>query len=275
MPEMVEFCGKRFQVSNRVVKTCTSGTKAGSSMRVFRTDDVVLLDGLRCSGADHDGCQKACVIFWREAWLRGVDDPAVQAVVGVGREQLLARLKTSTGPQSYFCQAGELLKATDHLSRGERFTKCFSEIRTGNCSIWEMAGRIGTWLIWRIRRVFLGAYARGTNKSTPVECLNLQAKEWVEIKPIEIIIRTLDKTANNRGLWFSPDMRLLCGQRRQVEKRVDKIITDGTGQMRQLRNTVFLEGSYCGCAHVAFGGCSRREYVYWREIWLDRADDSR
>jgi len=275
MPEMIEFCGRRFQISKRVVKTCTSGTKAGSSMRVFRTDDVVLLDGLRCSGADHDGCQKACMIFWREAWLRKVDNPAVPAVGGAGSEQLRARLKTSTGPKTYFCQASELLRATNHLSRGERFTKCLDEITAGNCSVWEMAGRIGTWLIWRIRRVFLGAYARGTNTCTPVESLNLQARESVEVKPIENIIQTLDKTANNRGLWFSPDMRLLCGRRRKVEKKIDKIIVDGTGEMRQLRNTVFLEGSYCGCPHVAFGGCPRSEYVYWREIWLRRPSDTR
>jgi hypothetical protein len=137
-----------------------------------------------------------------------------------------------------------------------------------------MAGRIGTWLIWRIRRVFLGPYARGTNTSTPVESLNLQAGEWVEVKPIANIVQTLDKTASNRGLWFSPDMRLLRGRRQRVEKRIDKIIVDGTGEMRTLRNTVFLEGSYCGCPHVAFGGCSRCEYVYWREIWLRRAGDS-
>jgi len=76
-------------------------------------------------------------------------------------------------------------------------------------------------------------------------------------------------------LWFSPDMRLLCGRRRKVEKKIDKIIVDGTGEMRQLRNTVFLEGSYCGCPHVAFGGCPRSEYVYWREIWLRRPSDTR
>src|SRR6267143_5670819 len=52
MPEMIEFCGKRFSVSKRVVKICTS--RSGSTMRRFRADDVVLLDGLRCSGGDHD-----------------------------------------------------------------------------------------------------------------------------------------------------------------------------------------------------------------------------
>jgi hypothetical protein len=288
MPEMVEFCGRRFQVSKRVVKTCYY-TKAGSSgMRKFRTDDVVLLEGLRCSGAEHDGCQKACMIFWREAWLRKVEDTGstqetrrdfqncdargtLSHIDSDGREQLLARLKTFSGPKTYFCQASELLNATNELSRWERFGKSFSDVRAGNCSALEMAQRIGIWLFWRIRRVFLGAYARGTNKSTPAGGINLQAGEWVEVEPMERITETLNETAHNRGLYFTPAMRLLCGEQHRVEKKVDKIIVDGTGEMRQLRNTVFLEGSLCGCACVAFGGCPRGEFAYWREIWLRRA----
>ena len=158
MPEMMEFCGRRFPVSKRVVKTCTSGTKAGSSMRVFRTDDVFLLDGLRCSGADHDGCQKACTIFWREAWLRKVQESAAPPKFSLEESrELRARLKTKRDPQTYFCQASELLNATNHMSRRERFTKCLSEIRVGNYSAWQMANQIAIWLIWRIRRLFLGA----------------------------------------------------------------------------------------------------------------------
>src|SRR5664279_493941 len=74
MPEMVDFCGKRFRVSKRVVKTCYYGTTSG--MRKFPAEDVVLLEGLRCSGEAHDGCQKSCTIFWREAWLHRVDRPS-------------------------------------------------------------------------------------------------------------------------------------------------------------------------------------------------------
>src|SRR5437773_173439 len=123
MPEMVEFCGKRFHVSRRVVKTCFSGSI--STMRVFRADDVVLLDGLRCSGAAHDGCQKACTIFWRQAWLRKVDPAAAAGPVDVeSRRRLEASLRTSTGPTTYFCQASELLKAARPLSRQERVGKC-------------------------------------------------------------------------------------------------------------------------------------------------------
>ena len=121
--------------------------------------------------------------------------------------------------------------------------------------------------------MLLGAYARGKNKSTPVQNLKLQPGELVIVKSLESIRQTLNRSAHNRGLSFSPDMRLLCGRQRRVERRIDKLIVDGTGEMRQLRNTVYLEGSMCGCAHVAFGGCSRREFVYWREIWLSRSNN--
>jgi hypothetical protein len=272
MPEMAGFSGKRFQVSNRVLKTCISISRS-TTMRVFKIEDIVTLDGLRCSGADHDGCQKACTIFWREAWLRKVEDAASrQSVDSQDGERLQSRLKTATGPRTYFCQASELLKVSDPLPRWERFGKCFTEIRAGNCGVLEMGQRIGTWLFWKIRRMFFGAYARGNNKSTPVGSLNLQPGELVQVKSIESIIETLDGSAHNRGLSFTPDMRLLCGGRQRVDRRLDKIIVDGTGEMRQLRNTVYLKDSGCGCSHVAFGGCPRREFTYWREIWLRRPD---
>src|SRR5579863_7712263 len=66
MPEMLEFCGKRFRVVRRVLKTCAYGTD--STMLAFNTQDVVVLDAVRCSGGDHDACPKHCLIFWREAW---------------------------------------------------------------------------------------------------------------------------------------------------------------------------------------------------------------
>jgi hypothetical protein len=270
MPEMVEFCGRRFRVSKRVVKTCYYGATSG--MRKFPAEDVVLLEGLRCSGVAHDGCQKSCTIFWREAWLRRVEstgtiqstaDPEVS-------KQLRARLKTLVAPKTYFCQASEILNATKELSRWERFGKCFDELRSRNCGLLEMAKRINIWLFWRIRKIFLGAYARGNQGSTPAESLNLQPGEWIEIKPLDSITKTLDQKAYNRGLFFTPLMGQSCGERHRVERKPDKIIVDGTGEMRQLRNTVFLEGSFCGCACVAFGGCPRGEFAYWREIWLRR-----
>ena len=215
------------------------------------------------------------MIFWREAWLRKIDEASAQTDASShGSEKLRNRLKTTSSPKTYFCQASELFKAAPQLSRWERFGKCISEIRAGNCNSLQMVQSIAIWVAWRIRRVFLGAYARGNNKSTPVQSLNLQPGELVRVKSMQSIIQTLNEAAHNRGLWFSPDMRLSCAGQRRVERRIDKLIVDGTGEMRQLRNTVYLEGSMCGCAHVAFGGCSRGEFVYWREIWLSRPDNT-
>lgn len=272
MPEMVEYCGKRFQVSKRVVKTCYYGISSG--MRKFSAEDVVLLEELRCSGARHDGCQRACTIFWREAWLRKVDVPDTResSADPESEKWLRARLKTSTGPKTYFCQASEILNATIELSRWERFGKCVSEVRSGNCGALEMSQRIATWLFWRTRKVLFGAFARGDRKSTPVESLNLRPGEWVEIKPLASIAKTLDENGYNRGLFFNPAMAGASCQKHRVERKLERIIVDGTGELRQLRNTAFLEGSFCGCNCVAFGGCPRGEYAYWREIWVRRVE---
>jgi hypothetical protein len=272
MPEMLQFCGKRFSVSNRALTVCFSGP---GSRRGFRGNDVVTLEGLRCSGADHDGCQKACMIFWREAWLRRVDDELLPSKADVGgNERLQTRLKTLAGPERYYCQASELSKVADPLPRFVRLGKYISGLRADNFNGLQMANSLRIWLFWRSFQIFLGIYPRGTKGPTPEDSLYLQSGEWVEIKPINSIIETLDERGLNRGLYFSPDMRLLCGQRRRVRGRIDKIIVDGTGKMRQLRNTVCLEDATCGCDYMGFGmgGCARCELTYWREIWLRRAD---
>jgi hypothetical protein len=272
MPEMIPLCGKRFRVSLRAIKTCWYGH--GSGMRKFPTEDVVLLEGVRCSGADHDGCQKACNIFWREAWLRKVEDQNTASLATEGREKLRARLKTIAGPDKYFCQSSEILRATVELSNWERLSKATEEIRSRNAGALKVLRRISIWLFWKVRRALLGPYLRGQSGSTPLETLNLQPGDYVQVKPLEGIRETLDERAHNRGLFFTPSMSHLCGQRRKVERRIEKIIVDGTGEMRKLRNTVFLEGELCECSCVAFGGCPRGEFSYWREIWLQRVAPS-
>jgi hypothetical protein len=117
MPEMLELCGQRFRVSKRANTVLYEpGTPLG-----FNTDDVVTLEGVRCSGAAHDGCQKSCTIFWREAWLRRVEHTAVESHASSrSHEQLQARLKVSIDPETYYCQASELKRATHSLSKKER-----------------------------------------------------------------------------------------------------------------------------------------------------------
>src|SRR5215510_15765373 len=52
MPEMLDYCGKRFRVAKRAHKSC-------DTINPFSTRQLpnsVLLDNLRCSGLAHDGC---------------------------------------------------------------------------------------------------------------------------------------------------------------------------------------------------------------------------
>ena len=275
MPEMLKFCGLTLRVSRRALMICISGPDTGAP-RGFSADDVVTLENVRCSGSAHDGCQKACMIFWREAWLRKVEDAAGPSQVDLsGMDQSRAHLKVSTGPKIYYCQASELSKATQPLSRLNKWRRYLSGLRAGNFTALQMARSIGIWLFWfKIRRMFFGVYARGSSEPTPTEGLNLQSGEWVEVKSMHSIIETLNERGDNRGLHFSEDMRVWCGRRCRVKGRLDKIIVDGTGQIRQLRNTVCLERSTCGCSYMGsgMGGCSRCELTYWREIWLRRCE---
>ena len=61
MPEMFAFCGQRFKVFKRAHKTCDPPNIQGRKM-----PGTVHLEGLRCNGAAHGGCQHGCLIFWKE-----------------------------------------------------------------------------------------------------------------------------------------------------------------------------------------------------------------
>ncbi len=282
MPEMLEHCGKHFRVFNRVVQSTIDaaflGSQAESYVREFKNNDVVTLRGIRCSGAQHDGCQRGCSIFWKEAWLRRPDesdqhDMAPQASccnVPPGPEPLL-KAKTEAG--RYYCQSSEFPKATLHLSGAKRIRKCFSAVAAGNISAGGMVKRIATWMWWKTYRRLIGEPARGKLDKTPACSLGLKAGELVEIKSRAEIIETLNAHGRNRGLHFSADQLPFCGGRYRVRGRTDKIIAEGTGEMKNFRDTVTLEDVLCDSACFAFGGCYRSDLLYWREIWLKRVED--
>jgi len=281
MPEMLEFCGKRFRVLNRVVQATIDGaflaSHTESFVREFRNNDVVILQGVRCSGAKHDGCQRGCAIFWKEAWLEKVDDVGHNGIPGrdsgsASSNEFRCDLKTMTECGKFFCQSSEFLKATLHLSSAQRFKKCFSAVATGNISLWGMLKRILVWMWWKTQAKLIGEPVRGTLDKTPTEFLGLEPGEIVKVKSLHEIVATLNKDGRNRGLHFSPDMRPFCGGRYRVRGRADNFIAEGTGEMKHFQNTVMLEDVLCDSACFAFGGCYRADLLYWREIWLSRVE---
>jgi hypothetical protein len=91
----------------------------------------------------------------------------------------------------------------------------------------------------------------------------------VEVRSIKEIFATLNGGDKLKGLRFNPEMAEFCGKRFRVYKRLDKIIVETTGELRNIRTpTVLLEGVFCdGRAH---GGCDRSCFCFWREAWLKK-----
>ncbi len=281
MPEMLEYCGRRFQVQNRVVQSTIDSAFLGSNVdswvREFTNNDVVILRDVRCSGAEHDDCQRGCAIFWKEAWLNKLDDRGDRTTIPqelgtASPADLRSILKTRIGPDKYFCQSSEFLKATNQLSSVQRIKKCWAAVSAGNIRAGGMIKRIAVWMWSKLHRRLVGEFTRGTGEKTPSESLGLEPGEIVEVKSLPEIVATLNRAGRNRGLHFSADQRPFCGGRYRVRSRADNFIAEGTGEMKHFRNTVILEDVYCDSAYFAFGGCYRADLLYWREIWLKRVE---
>lgn len=274
MPEMIEFCGRRFRVARCINQVCLDGGllcahRGESSVRAFQKARVVTLEGLRCSGHSHGSCQKGCMLFWKVSWLKRCQPPAdAQAEERELQDHPVAGLRTLSGPDQFFCQSSELLRATRHVAWWERFHTLRRDILTRNASWVAKIQQLLVWAVWKVHRRVYGAYPRGKLTATPVDSIGLQAGDWVEVKSLPEIVQTLDTKGCNRGLHFSPDMRLLCGKRFRVRNRLDRMIVEGVGRMRSLKNTVTLENVCCDSSYFAFGGCPRADLHYWREIWL-------
>jgi hypothetical protein len=70
MPEMEKFCGKKFKVFKivKIIKLESTG-----EIRKLKTPSV-FLEGAYCNGERHEGCDRSCFHFWKEAWLKRIHD---------------------------------------------------------------------------------------------------------------------------------------------------------------------------------------------------------
>src|SRR5579864_2868603 len=71
MPQMFQYCGQRFKVYKRAHKTCDTIAFNWDSPGRSVADGIHL--DLRCDGKAYGGCQAACLVFWKEQWLKPVD----------------------------------------------------------------------------------------------------------------------------------------------------------------------------------------------------------
>ena len=296
MPEMLQFCGRRFRVSTRSHKCCDTIHKTGNR----RMKDAVNLEDLRCDGSAHEGCQAWCLLIWKGAWLRRVDahEPARPEGTVTPCEALE---KTCTLPPEreggairYRCQTTELFRATTPLKWWD-IRHYLEDLRSRNVRLGDMFGVFALrWIYLLLRfgrghrfllRLYNGFAARrgsppypyengGPKERTPRAELGIQSGDVVRVRSNEEIRETLAGW-KNRGMVFDPEMVVHCGRKFRVRQRVERIINENTGEMIHIKgDCIMLDGTTCRAEHSdrrLF--CSRAIPSYWREIWLERCED--
>ena len=142
MPQMLEYCGRQFTVSQVAHKTCD--VIAGEGRRLVR---CVHLD-VRCDGKAYGGCQAACLIFWKEEWLKPLDGAAMLRKSGdVSAPQSLAqrtdpeiiwrgtkRIDRDSGEPVYMCQATRVPEFTQPLAWWD-LRQYMADWRSGNVTL--------------------------------------------------------------------------------------------------------------------------------------------
>jgi hypothetical protein len=309
MPEMLAFCGRRMKVYKRAHKTCDYVTNTG--MRSLPS--TVHLQESRCDGSAHGRCDARCTIYWKEAWLRPAEpevrgpDVAESAgmapppsLAGDAVEKLNSRCSyhDGEGKLRYRCQATEVPSFTRPLAWWQ-LGQYVEDVRSGNVRTYsEMIPsflfraydnliNLGIGLGTPLRTLYNtvakllggrpyprihGVIPAGT--PTPVERLGLQPGDLVRVKPHEVILKTLDESARNRGMVFSAEMVPYCEQEFRVSSIVTRLIDEKNGRLIEMKTpAVILDGVICNARYLKnLLFCPRATYPYWREIWLERVE---
>jgi len=282
MPEMLQFCGKRFRVYKSAHKACDTIVRNENR----RMKDAVHLEGLRCDGAAHGGCQAGCLIHWKTAWLRPVDSAAeapASAALGCDLEALEAATRPEpdgSSEERYRCQATEMYRATSPMRWWDP-RHYIEDLATRNVRLRDMLW-FGAIAFWNIVQRFIQrgrpypfVWGRAPDK-TPTLKLDLQPGELVQVRSWHEIMQTLSDGHKNRGLWFDVEMVPFCGKTFRVLRRVERIVNEKTGVLNRFNtDCIILEGVACGgCFSKERMFCPRSIYPWWREIWLKRVESA-
>jgi hypothetical protein len=232
MPQMFRYCGQEFQVHKRAHKTCDTVSGRYDSRRLAGGIHL----NLRCDGQAYDGCQAACLIYWKDAWLEPISAPtaakssasgspaqaSVSTTAGCTEANVLRATcsLTKEGKQRYSCQATQLLDFTQPVPWWD-MRQYYEDYSSGNTSLSRILsglayvvyyygtlanrynlGRPARWLYTQFQKLRGGVpfpREKGylrTPAREPTCDLDLQPGEVVRVKPYEEILATINHDSN-------------------------------------------------------------------------------
>ncbi len=151
MPQMFDYCGQRFKVYKRAHKTCDTV----NDYKGRRMNAAVHLEGMRCDGRAYGECDAACLIYWKEAWLKKVVEPIASGTVstaqagpamtvshsGCTEEDVWAGTKAIASADAqvsnYVCQATQVPAATKPLDWWD-IRQYAEDLESGNIGLGTM-----------------------------------------------------------------------------------------------------------------------------------------
>ncbi len=284
MPEMLRFCGQRMTVHKVAHKLCDTISRSG--MR--RMERAVHLTGARCGGEAHGGCQTACSLYWKEAWLKRVEPDTPEPVPEPAPRLLpLLQVNTRGGADTYSCQATELLRAAPVCLPFRDVRQYVTDVRTGNAGALQVARTFLVGLfnrfqglskkvlprrLWFRKGLRWGFVEGRAGRATPTAELGLRPGELVRIRSRDEILDTLNDDLLNRGLGFEEEMARYCGRTARVRARVERCLDEKTGRLLSMKSPCIILDDLV-CEGVYNANCPREFVPFWREIWLERVED--
>ena len=314
MPEMFRYCGQVFQVHKRAHKTCDYSTQypyrtrwLANTVHLQTRCDGEAHDGCQA------GCLLYWKSAWLKPLgkrrdsndRKGTQAPSFPGIVpvrsqGCNETAIWDRIRVTDpvgGSLTYICQMTQVRQATSALAWWD-VRQYLEDYTSGNVGIATLCKAFAYSVYYHLSQAGIGLgpamrwfYDRvnplrgGTlfprkpgeipeGSPTPSGLLNLRPGELVRVKPHLEILKTVDSSNRNRGMYWDAELVPYCGGAYRVLKSVTKIIDEKTSRMIEMKNpcivldSVICRARYSPCRML----CPKEMYPYWREIWLERVE---
>lgn len=266
MPEMLAMCGKRARVFRSVHRVFDYR----KSRRMRHMHGAVLLVGSQCDGASHGGCEAACHVIWKAAWLRRLEpNEGMTHSAQTPPAQDVDLLRFGTTPPCYSCQLTQMHAASQPVA-DRSILNFFRPLIAGNVTL-------AAFCVGRLTYLFNGIQHRRGGDSFPFFEASVRANDTsqgalktgddVIVRSSSEIRATLNDQFAHRGMGFETDMLKYCGRRLRVQSEITKLIDIVTGEMRTMKTPAYiLDGAHFSGERQLFN--AQYEPLFWRAVWL-------